>query len=296
MEEEDRMLAAKIALEETANEPQDTLEYKIVKTTSHSQASLPSTSKWGTGTGKTVGTKKAQQPIKTLDEIQKEEQAKAAAKARAQAAAARQQSIAASIAKQSFASAATSSSSSGAWTVVASAKKTTKTATPTPTQKTPKTPTTSLNPHLLRSVSATSTQTTEQKPKSSAIITPKSTPASLSPSREFLAWCRSQLQGLYPSVNKDDVLAMILQFPSGADSLEIIADTIYSNSSTMDGRRFSSEFNKRRSKVEEIVKKQGLYFTWTDALNSSASPDNDDNWDMAFTKVVSKKNKRRGGN
>ena len=45
---------------------------------------------------------------------------------------------------------------------------------------------------------------------------------------------------------------MLLSFPLDADSstMEIISDLIYANSTTLDGRRFASEFvNKRKADV-----------------------------------------------
>ncbi len=78
----------------------------------------------------------------------------------------------------------------------------------------------------------------------------------------------------------------MLQLPAGSESTEIIADTIYSNSSTMDGRRFASEFNARRSKVEALFNKQGYDFDWQQLLKSSGSSNAGDGWDAAFTKVT----------
>ena len=41
---------------------------------------------------------------------------------------------------------------------------------------------------------------------------------------------------------------MLLSFPldASADVLEIISDSVYANSSTLDGRRFANEFSARR--------------------------------------------------
>lgn len=75
-------------------------------------------------------------------------------------------------------------------------------------------------------------------------------------------------------------------FPAGAESQEIIADTVYSNSSTMDGRRFAVEFMKRKKVVEDQVH-DGL--SWNEALLISAN-DDDDGWDF---QVVKKKGKKR---
>ena len=41
---------------------------------------------------------------------------------------------------------------------------------------------------------------------------------------------------------------MLLSFPldASADVLEIVSDSVYANSSTLDGRRFANEFSQRR--------------------------------------------------
>ncbi|GMG00336.1 unnamed protein product [[Candida] boidinii] len=146
------------------------------------------------------------------------------------------------------------------------------------------------------SLSGNATSSAPSTSSATTTLSKSSTNSSPSPSREFLTWARAQLQGLNSAVNKEDVLSIMLQLPTGPDGYEIIADTIYSNSSTMDGRRFAQEFSKRRRVVEDIVRKQGLDFSWNEAVSKTAgggSNHNDDDWDMAFTKVVSKKNRKR---
>lgn len=117
---------------------------------------------------------------------------------------------------------------------------------------------------------------------------------------ELLTWARSQLKGLYPGVNKEDMLGMWLSFPVN-EGQEIIADTIYSNSATMDGRRFASEFIKRRERVENLIRKRNWAFDWFDTIIGTANmkgtsgtavsgSGDDDDWEGAFTVV---KNKRR---
>lgn len=46
----------------------------------------------------------------------------------------------------------------------------------------------------------------------------------------------------------DEFIQMLLSFPleASADVLEIISDSVYANSSTLDGRRFASEYSSRR--------------------------------------------------
>ncbi|ODV82753.1 hypothetical protein CANARDRAFT_25669 [[Candida] arabinofermentans NRRL YB-2248] len=267
-----------------------------------SSIALPATANWASPSASPAPAR----PIKSLAEIQKEEEALAAAAA----ASAQSKPLANQL---SFAS-AVSAASEAPWTMAVSKKQ----AKPAPQQqhKITNKQTATLSPSLLRSVSASatipvsttsslakkptvnfssasaSTQSVTASPLSFASATASSS-SSVSPSRELLSWCRAQLQQLNSGVNKEDVLSIMLQFPTGSESQEIIADTIYSNSSVMDGRRFAAEFIKRKSHVEDIVKKQGLAFSWFDALRNSAKGDESDDWDMAFTKVVSKKNKRK---
>ncbi|ANZ74901.1 BA75_02749T0 [Komagataella pastoris] len=222
---------------------------------------------------------------KSLTEIQKEQ---------AEAQAQRLQSQALKNNVVSFANVASSSSTPAepedGWTVIS--KKVV--AKPKPSTATvsgalaPKQP---LAPSALRALSAQGTVGTTTSSTRSSQSAP--------PSRQFLDWCRSQLVQLNKSVNKEDLLSILLQLSGGSESQEIIADTIYSNSSIMDGRRFASEFLKRKQVVEAWIEKNGFEFDWYEAqtktLNDTddSSKEQDDEWDTAFTKVVSKKPKKR---
>ncbi|GAA5857587.1 hypothetical protein JCM8547_004282 [Rhodosporidiobolus lusitaniae] len=66
------------------------------------------------------------------------------------------------------------------------------------------------------------------------------------PSPEFMAWTKQALKGL--TVPLDEFVQMLLSFPleTSADVLEIISDSVYANSSTLDGRRFANDFAARR--------------------------------------------------
>ncbi|KAF5312343.1 hypothetical protein D9619_003116 [Psilocybe cf. subviscida] len=68
------------------------------------------------------------------------------------------------------------------------------------------------------------------------------------PSHDFLKWVSDSLKGLNSSVNVEEIISMLLSFPLDPDpsTVEIISDTIYSNSTTLDGRRFASEFVAKR--------------------------------------------------
>ncbi|KAF9975270.1 hypothetical protein BGZ73_001162 [Actinomortierella ambigua] len=67
------------------------------------------------------------------------------------------------------------------------------------------------------------------------------------PSDEFMRWCRQALSGLHDVV-LDDFIQMLLSFPLNPDpmTVEIIQDSIYANSKSLDGRRFADEFIRRR--------------------------------------------------
>ncbi|AMD19646.1 HCL505Cp [Eremothecium sinecaudum] len=147
-----------------------------------------------------------------------------------------------------------------------------------------------ISPDKLRAASANNMRPYLKKPASAANISTTSKPllypgnASTSARREFLNWCRSQMN-LSPGVKVNNVLEMLLSLPAGNESREIIADAIYSNSSIMDGRRFATEFLKRRIECEEKLKDN---LTWSQALTL---PEGDaDDWE--FQVVCKKKGKR----
>ncbi|GAA6026249.1 hypothetical protein JCM11491_005526 [Sporobolomyces phaffii] len=66
------------------------------------------------------------------------------------------------------------------------------------------------------------------------------------PSAEFVAWIRQALKGL--QVPMDEFIQVLLSFPldASSDVLEIISDSVYANSSTLDGRRFANDYAARR--------------------------------------------------
>ncbi|KAL9941130.1 hypothetical protein V8E36_000618 [Tilletia maclaganii] len=66
------------------------------------------------------------------------------------------------------------------------------------------------------------------------------------PSSEFLQYCKDHLKGL--SIRVDDFIEMLLSFPldPSPDVIEIIAESVYANSSTLDGRRFAADFVAKR--------------------------------------------------
>lgn len=332
LEENDRLLASRLALEDTTipivniNNKKNIVPLSSLAT-SKSSVTLPSNSTWAIN-----GVSSPKLPSKSLDEIKKEELKLAREQANALAAVKQQKTIAEAIAHQhkNFATSIanenlTSSSNDNAWQIVNKKEK-------------PKTPTVAspvgmsvqslnhanLTPTTLRSISSSNPNTTQSPTPTSASASmsftpttsrsstpvytapavPSVTPSFPTPVIEFLSWSRHQLSGLYRSVNKEDVLQIMMQLPVGSESQEIIADTVYSNSSTMDGRRFATEFMRKRGKIEDTIKRRGWAFDWFEALEGTknmkptiatvaSSQSNDDDWDGAFT-VVSRKKGRKG--
>ncbi|KAF3925916.1 hypothetical protein ABW20_dc0105409 [Dactylellina cionopaga] len=67
---------------------------------------------------------------------------------------------------------------------------------------------------------------------------------------EFSKWCKINLKGLNQGVNVDDFLNMIMSFPLEVD---LISDSVYQQSTTIDGRRFAEEFIRRRKLAQQGV-------------------------------------------
>ncbi|KAF9229531.1 hypothetical protein BS17DRAFT_743706 [Gyrodon lividus] len=75
-------------------------------------------------------------------------------------------------------------------------------------------------------------------------------------SRDFHKWLSESLKGLNNSVNLEEITTMLLSFPLDPDpsTIEIISDLIYANSTTLDGRRFASEYVSKR-KVDAAARR-----------------------------------------
>lgn len=108
-------------------------------------------------------------------------------------------------------------------------------------------------------------------------------PRVLTPAESFLQWCHGALRGLNSGVNETELIGMLMTFPAEDESTEIIADIVYANSSTLDGRRFAAEFLKRRKIADgdSAVK-------WSEVIQHTEVAPQDDGWNTAF-KVVGKK-------
>lgn len=174
-------------------------------------------------------------PKKTLKQIQEEEEKrKAKAEAHVRAAAASQKRGYADLAAHAVPTPAQAAAAAAqGWTTVGAAGK----ITAAPPKATP----------------VTKAPVVAKPAASPSVAVPKPIKANGvedGPSVEFIRWTKQALQGL--TVPVDEFITMLLQFPidppasARADQLEIIADSVYASSSTLDGRRFAQEFMTRR--------------------------------------------------
>lgn len=230
---------------------------------------LPSS--WGTTSSAPV--------TKTLAEIQKEE----AERAKAKLAVAANSATKLGSTNTSFANAAANSiprDDGPAWTTVASKKQASSPIVKKASANVVTSFASKTTPQLLRSVSANKQNTTSINAQSVR--------------EDFLVWARSNMTSLYPTVSKEDLLDIFITLPpNSSDSASLIAETIYSSSATMDGRRFAQEFLKRRQKVDQQIG-GGDHVSWSAAIISSADkvPTVDEDGWSTSQKSKKKNNKR----
>ena len=149
-------------------------------------------------------------------------------------------------------------------------------------------------------------------PATRAAATPAN-PLAVSP--EFFAWARTALRDLDSSVNFEEFFQLLLSFAAagGKDSQELIGESVYANSTTIDGRRFAEEFVRRRR--EDLKNKDGRNRTvpelsaataaastssgtsgWSSIVKSGnkpvASQDPADDWSGNFKVKTAKKNRK----
>ncbi|KAF9960142.1 hypothetical protein BGZ72_007829 [Mortierella alpina] len=112
-------------------------------------------------------------------------------------------------------------------------------------------------------------------------------------SEDFMRWCRQALKGLQAGVVLEDFIQMLLTFPLNPDpsTVEIIQDSIYANSQSLNGRQFADEFIKRR-KADAYPNGGAPAFASASSAGSLAASGNGAS-DSSF-KVVSKKGKKKG--
>lgn len=93
--------------------------------------------------------------------------------------------------------------------------------------------------------------------------------------------------------------------PNESSTQEIISDTIYAYTSTLDGRHFAEEFVKRRKVLGPALdttlpsSSTGTTPTssgsgWNEVLKKDKSKDPSGEWNSAFKVVAGKKGRRRG--
>ncbi|CAE7226276.1 unnamed protein product [Rhizoctonia solani] len=95
------------------------------------------------------------------------------------------------------------------------------------------------------SSASNATQPTSATAKPAKSVASDETP--VPPSLDFLKWLKESLKGLN-GINVEEFMQMLLSFPLDPSPavIEIISDSIYANSSTLDGRRFAAEFCQKR--------------------------------------------------
>lgn len=91
---------------------------------------------------------------------------------------------------------------------------------------------------------------------------PKAEDFPATPSHDFLKWLSESLKGLNKTVNVEEIMAMLLSFSLDPDpsTIELISDTIYEHSTTLDGRRFASDFVSKR-KADAAARPKGVSTT-----------------------------------
>lgn len=222
---------------------------------------LPGTAGWGKAPAESII------PTRTLLDIQKEE-------------AALKKSTAPVAKGPSFASALLepTSSNDNSWTVVANVSKKAAPAAKSSARVAPGSVKASSVAHTKPASSVAAPVQT-----STSIVTPGPVNVASKQRREFLAWCRTELKELNRGVDKEELLRMFFMFPGGNESKDLIQDTIYSSSKTINGRRFAEEFIKRRRVAEKTT------VNWEEALSQDPFDTDDDEW----TTTISKKKGRR---
>ncbi|KAL6945026.1 hypothetical protein ACO0QE_002469 [Hanseniaspora vineae] len=146
----------------------------------------------------------------------------------------------------------------------------------------------SVNPDNLRHVAKTTSATLSNKKISTgnhiSIPTLHQQQSNVQSAKKgFLTWCKSEMR-LNSGIKFADIIEVLLSLPDSSDGREIIADTINSNSNTMNGKRFALDFLTRRREVESNSKD---FLSWSEALKIFKNGDDSD-WDF---QVVSKKKK-----
>ncbi|EUC61709.1 GYF domain protein [Rhizoctonia solani AG-3 Rhs1AP] len=194
---------------------------------------------------------------KSMKEIQEEEERRKKAVAAAASANATKETPAATsaqqAAKRAYADSAknvATTATGGTWTTVGPLGKTN---LPPPTVRQPST--TSAAAPATRAVPGSSaprpgssaSNATQPAGAAKPVKSTSSDETPVPPSLDFLKWLKESLKGLN-GINVEEFMQMLLSFPLDPSPavVEIISDSIYANSSTLDGRRFAAEFCQKR--------------------------------------------------
>ncbi|PCH33209.1 hypothetical protein WOLCODRAFT_135000 [Wolfiporia cocos MD-104 SS10] len=227
-----------------------------------SSAASPATPVW-------TNAAKPQAAKKTMKEIQEEEEEKRRRQA------AKERETIATAAKRAPTEIKLSPSipaSGGVWTTVGAGGKPTPAAVATSASR----PALSTSISAAKIVASGSSASAASTPATPARVPPATAAASrpsmvnktsskvddfpMPPSPEFLKWLGESLKGLNSSVNLEEISSMLLSFPLDPDpsTAEIISDLIYASSTTLDGRRFASEFVSKRKADAASRQKNGV--------------------------------------
>lgn len=252
---------------------------------------------WSKPVAKPTGT-----PAKTLAQIQKEEEArkqKLAQVAAVQTVSSNTAAAAAAAGKRyadlaSKVAPSPTSATSGAWTTVGAGGK----AKATP-------PTVPIGPRSTSASLVTPPPAAKARPVAPIrTSTIGSTPVA-NPNRateEFTKWAKITLgKGLNSGIIVDDFVQQLLLLPAEA---EIISDSVYANSQTLDGRRFAEEFIRRRKLADKGIVDPVTSSAFTDqkasaggwsevAKKSSSQPKQEEDSSSAFKVVAGKKKGKR---
>ncbi|KAL5518843.1 SMY2 [Sanghuangporus vaninii] len=229
-----------------------------------------------------VWTNAAKPTAKTMKEIQEEEERrKQTARERETAATAAKRGVQQPVIK---APVAASQASGGAWTVVGSGGKPQTAASVAASRPAAVAQASTPNAQAPSSRSTAVHRTTDEEPTA--------------PSLEFMKWMRESLRGLNSSVQFEEIAQMLLSFPLDPDKAtkEIIAETVYGASITLNGRDYAEEFVKKR-KEDVLSRSKGSSSQAANGKPASladvvkAQPKQPQN-DFGSFKVVKKKNKR----
>ncbi|KAK2848551.1 hypothetical protein FQN49_005611 [Arthroderma sp. PD_2] len=248
-------------------------------------ATTPTTdaaSAWSKSTGsKNQAAPAAAAPKKTLAQIQKEEEARKQRTAAAAAASAANslgtaagKRYAELASKMTAQQAAPPAAVSGAWTTVGASGK----AKPLPAS-------TVVSARNVPGLTPSPTPAT--KPKSimtrTVSIGNSASSAANRPAEELAKWAKLALEkGLNSSINVDDFVQQLLFLPPES---EIISDSVYANSQTLDGRRFAEEFIRRRKLADK-----GIVDPASSGVGAFGSPAESKNSSDGWNEVAKKGN------